>query len=185
MIRTFIAIELPESVRGMIDRFQREASGQNFRLRWVKPENIHITLKFIGDTSEEVIEQITTDIFRTPSLFNKFTIALGGTGIFPNMRRPRVYWSGIIKGVPELTQIADLVNNRCAFLSVPREERPFRAHVTLGRFKTDPTPDLMQKFISSELMVTGDLQISRMVLMKSVLRKEGPEYSILAEHDFD
>ncbi len=185
MIRTFIAIELPESVREMIDRFQREASEQNFRPHWVKPENIHITLKFIGDTSEELVEKITADIFKTPPLFSKFTIALGGTDIFPNMRRPRVYWSKIVKGVPELIQIADLVNNRCASLSVPREERPFRAHVTLGRFKTDPPPDLVQKFISPELMATGDLQISRMVFMKSVLRKEGPEYSVLAEHNFD
>ena len=184
MIRTFIAIKLPDSVKKTISVFQQDASGEGLKLRWVKPENVHVTIKFIGDISKNLADQIKEEIFSAPPLYNTFALAFGGTGVFPNLRQPRVLWAGITKGVKELTEIAEILDEKLAVLSIPRENRPFQAHVTVGRF-TKFFPDrTIQKNLSSKLLPTEDISVNKITFMKSELKREGPEYSVLAEHIF-
>ncbi len=184
MIRTFIAINLPDPVKKTISMFQHDASGDGFNVRWVKPENVHITIKFIGDIPQDLADRIKDEVFSAPPLYKSFALACGGTGVFPNLKRPRVFWAGITKGVKELTEIAEIVDDRLAALSISRENRPFRAHVTIGRFSRSPEDRAIRQFVSSELLSTEDISVNKMTFMKSELKREGPEYSVLAEHNF-
>lgn len=180
MIRTFIAIEIPSDIKEEIARFQEETASAGFQVRWVKSQNIHVTLKFIGEIPETLVHQVIKDVFEEPSLGEKFQITIGGTGVFPNIRKPRILWVGITSGENEITQLTNRLEERLALLNIPKEKRPFHPHLTLGRFKKSHRINNLGNFISSDILCAGSFTVNAVKLMKSVLKPSGAEYSDLA-----
>src|SRR6266436_7484570 len=129
-MRIFIGIDLDPEVRSRIERFLEGVEGFAPDARWMRPESLHITLKFIGEQTPEQVEAITERLRRVEG--GAFEIHLAGYGFFPNAKAPRVFWIGIHAG-PQLTELAESIDMATAELGIPREDRPFSPHLTLAR----------------------------------------------------
>lgn len=183
MIRTFIAVEIPHEIKSHIADFQRELKPENFPIRWVKPNGIHITLKFLGEISEDLVENIKTEIFEKPPVREPFEIMVSGTGVFPNNKKPRVLWTGVTNGAEELAALAGKIDNRLGDLfDIQKETRALRPHLTIGRVKKSYRIKNLERFISPDILYAGSFSVNEIVLMKSVLTPAGPEYTPLAIH---
>ena len=129
-MRIFIGIDLDPEVRARIGRFLEGVEGFAPDARWVRPESLHITLKFIGEQPPERVEAITERLRRVEG--NAFEIRAGGYGFFPTAKAPRVFWIGIHTG-PRLAELAESIDIATAELGIPREDRPYSPHLTLAR----------------------------------------------------
>jgi RNA 2',3'-cyclic 3'-phosphodiesterase len=129
-MRIFIGIDLDDEVRAMIARFLEGVRGFAPDARWVRPESLHITLKFIGEQKPEQVDAISERLRRAEG--RAMDIRLGGHGFFPTAKAPRVFWIGIQAG-PELAALATNIDAAVAELGIPREDRPFSPHLTLAR----------------------------------------------------
>lgn len=129
-MRIFVALDIPEDIRQRIERFAEGVRNFAPDARWVRPESLHVTLKFIGEKSAEEIENVRETLSSVQG--NPIDIKFGGFGFFPNPRSARVFWVGIESG-PGLSQLAKHVDEALAFLNIPKEDHPFSPHLTLAR----------------------------------------------------
>jgi RNA 2',3'-cyclic 3'-phosphodiesterase len=129
-MRIFIGIDLDPEVRERIARFLEGVEGFAPEARWVRPESLHITLKFIGEQTPEQVAAIAERLRRVES--SACEIRCGGYGFFPTARAPRVFWIGIHAG-PQLAGLAEMIDKAAAELGIPREDRPYSPHLTLAR----------------------------------------------------
>jgi RNA 2',3'-cyclic 3'-phosphodiesterase len=131
-MRIFIALDIEDGIREHIARFLEGVSGFAPEARWVRPESLHITLKFIGERSEAAVEEIRQGLggIRAGGVELQFR----GYGFFPSAKAPRVFWIGIEAG-PSLASLAAMIDERMAALGVPKEEHAFSPHLTLARGK--------------------------------------------------
>jgi 2'-5' RNA ligase len=129
-MRIFVGIDLDPEVRARISRFLEVVQGFAPDARWVRPESLHITLKFIGEQKPEQIEANTERLRRIEG--RAFEIRAGGYGFFPTAKAPRVFWIGIHAG-PQLAALAEGIDMAAAELGIAREDRPYSPHLTLAR----------------------------------------------------
>ena len=129
-MRIFIGIDLDPDVRARIARFLEGVESFAPEARWVRPESLHVTLKFIGEQKPEKVEAITERLRQIES--KAFEIRTAGYGFFPTAKAPRVFWIGIQAG-PQLAELAKSIDVATAELGVPREDRPYSPHLTLAR----------------------------------------------------
>jgi len=133
VIRAFIAVDLSSEIRQGLDEvmagFKRQLDGMP--IRWVPASNIHLTLKFLGDVSIATLEMLTKILKAEVASHHPFEISVGGSGAYPNIRRPRVIWVGL-EAPAELGAVQSGIENTMARLGYAREERPFSPHLTLG-----------------------------------------------------
>jgi 2'-5' RNA ligase len=129
-MRLFVALDIDDDIRGRIARFLDGVRGFAPDARWVRPESLHVTLKFIGEQSEEKVEQTKSKL----ETIEASTVELNfrGYGFFPGARAPRVFWVGI-DGGPKLTSLAAAVDEKLAALDIAKEEHAYNAHLTLAR----------------------------------------------------
>lgn len=174
-MRLFVALDLPAEVRGALGAFIGRLAPLCRGARWVRPESLHVTLKFIGEASEENVGRIRDALGRIPAMA-PVRMRFRGAGFFPDARRPRVFWAGIEAG-PELAALAAAVEAALEPLGIPRERREFRPHLTLARLKSDGGLAALRE----ELARAGDLEFGAATadafyLYQSLLRPSGAEY---------
>jgi 2'-5' RNA ligase len=131
-MRIFVALDIDVVIREHITRFIEGVSGFAPDARWVRPESLHVTLKFIGEKSEAAVEEIKKELGSVEA--NVVELKFRGYGFFPSAKAPRVFWVGIDAG-PELASLAAMIDERLAALGIPREEHAFSPHLTLARGK--------------------------------------------------
>ncbi|MGA9099472.1 MAG: RNA 2',3'-cyclic phosphodiesterase [Methanotrichaceae archaeon] len=175
-IRSFVAVDIPAGMRDDIARIQREIATEGLRL--VRPELVHVTLKFLGNVPEEQIERIAETLRSIRSA--PFDASLKGMGSFPG-RSIRVVWLGLEGNFPALYQA---VENALAPFGFERDKRGFSPHVTLGRVKSPSTE--VSKQISRKISQIGDVDlgsfpVDHFLLKKSTITSGGPIYEDLAE----
>lgn len=182
VIRAFIAISLTSEIHQHLDQVIKAYQNKLDRVpvRWVPAENIHLTLKFLGDVSVASLEMLTTILKNEVAGHHPFEISVGGSGAFPNNRRPRVIWVGV-EAPPELAAIQNGVENAMARLGYPREERPYSPHLTLGRVSRGATLEDIRR-ISSALEAAkvgflGAACVEEISLFRSDLKPTGAEYT--------
>jgi 2'-5' RNA ligase len=129
-MRLFVALDIENSIRDRIRLFMDGVRGFAPDVRWVRPESLHITLKFIGEKPAEAAEQIKTALSAIET--DSFPIAFQGYGFFPTQKSPRVFWIGIEAG-PQLPALAKAIDDATATLGIPKEEHAFTPHLTLAR----------------------------------------------------
>lgn len=181
-LRCFIAIEVPVEVQRAIS----EALSPLMKLsqdsvKWVKPGNIHLTLKFLGNTPEGRIDSIGEAITRATEGFGPIKGEIKGAGAFPNLRRPSVLWAGF-EFPPALMELKKRLESKLAALGFEQDDRPFSPHLTVGRVKRGarlPKRRLAVALEQLESTSFGAIDIREIVLMKSDLRPEGPVYTRL------
>lgn len=182
MIRTFLAIELPRGLLSKIEEVQGGLRSSRADVRWVSPENLHLTLKFFGNIDESQIESIVQSIEQevqeTPPIFLKAK----GMGAFPNLRNPRVIWVGFKEGKEEITSFQRKLEKEFEKIGFPREDRSFHPHLTLGRMRSSKgKEDLIKEIERYREEEFGEFQVEKIVLFKSDLRPSGPIYTPLRE----
>lgn len=173
MIRTFIAIAIPDDVKASIGSAVAELRERNHGVRWVKPEGLHITLKFLGDIPEETVAPLSTDLDVVAGASRPLSLSLAGFGAFPGVKRPRVVWIGLDGDMAELVTLTRSIDRTCAKYGIAQERRPFSGHITLGRLKT---PTMVDLGIGS---ITGMFLASEVLLYRSVLSPGGAQYTVL------
>lgn len=154
-------------------------------VRWVPPENLHLTLKFLGDTPKDKIPELQETLQKAVSQQRKFALKAVGVGCFPNAKRPRVVWVGLEGGVVELKTLAEQIENTIAPLGFPTEKRPFSPHLTIGRVKELQDHQLGQilaAFKAGEIAAWANEKVS---LMQSILQSSGAEHTVLAEFNLE
>lgn len=129
-MRLFVALDIDDGIRNRIARFLDGVRGFAPDARWVRPESLHVTLKFIGEKSEEEVEKIKVVLKTIES--SAVELIFRGYGFFPGARAPRVFWVGIEDG-PKLTSLAATVDEKLVALDIPKEEHAYNAHLTLAR----------------------------------------------------
>lgn len=181
-IRTFIAVELPPGIQNTLRQLQSNLRGLMPDVRWTKAENIHLTLKFLGDIQVSRIDAISESLRDIAHRFPPFTMNLAGVGAFPNSRKPRIIWAGIDQGAAELVDLAKQIDLSMKRIGFPREKRPFRPHLTIGRIRRLEHPVVMTE--SLERSIVGDLggfPVHQIALIKSQLDPAGSIYTTLFE----
>jgi len=149
-------------------------------LKPVERENIHMTMKFLGDVDERLLEEVKRAVSEVS--FGPFRMELVGVGAFPNLRRPRVIWAGVTSGAEETKRIYDDLESGLEGVGFRRERRRFNPHVTIARVRSGRNRDrLVEEVLSHRDDVFGGFEVDRVRLKRSVLTPRGPIYSTLAE----
>ncbi len=179
MIRAFIAVAIDaaviERIAAAIDRLKPRIPG----IRWVDPQNIHLTLKFLGNIDESGTEALGAALRSRLRLFQPFTISVKGLGVFPGPRRARVLWVGL--PCARLPPLASGVESALQPLGFALESKAFSPHLTIGRWRAkSPTPAGLSAELSNwQAHDFGASEITSVQVMQSLLRPDGPKYRAL------
>ena len=181
-IRAFVAISLPENIKKHIGVMQAEFKNAGFNMRWVRPKNIHLTLKFLGDIKKDDIDNITTAMEDGAKNVCPLSFMVKGTGVFPNVKRPRVLWAGLKGDTQVLLSLWGKLDKNLDKAGFPSENRPFKAHLTIARIKqavnTKKLVEMMEKIAKSE---SGIFTADKITLYQSRLKPSGPVYTRLKD----
>lgn len=182
LLRTFISVNLPRHIVNIQSMLQSTVHNRKANIKWIKPGNIHFTLKFIGHTPPDVIDNINDVIQHISEKHTGMEFLIKGTGCFPVESRPRVLWVGIDGHLGPLLKYVSELNSQLEKLGFPTDERDFRAHITLARIKYPPkySPDITA-YLNSQFEPLP-FEIYKVNLISSELFPNGPIYSILGSH---
>jgi len=185
-IRSFVAVELDPEVKALLAEIQRQlkAATPSGAVRWVRPESIHVTLKFLGDVPQERIGAIESALEQACAPVVPLAFAVAGAGCFPDARRPNVVWVGVEDSGGQLLALQQAVERALNPLGYPPEGRPFRPHLTLGRTNRNaPGADLRKVGEAVSGLRIGhvaQVRVAEVVLMRSDLSPAGARYTPLA-----
>jgi 2'-5' RNA ligase len=182
-VRLFIAIEIPEHIRTGFASLLKELRSLAPQVKWVRAENLHVTLKFLGETDSTKLAALQNALtaVRSPEPAN---LEFRGLGFFPNEKRPRVFWAGM-ESSPNLKSLAADIDQATHRLGFPLEERPFTPHLTLARFPLlGVPPKLLQAMNDKSRQPFGSLRTSDFHLIESKLKPTGAEYTTLQTFHF-
>ena len=181
-IRTFIAIELPEEIIASISKIQESIRSYGFKVRWVRPQNIHLTLKFLGNVRVAETEAIGRALLASVNGFAPLAMTAKGIGVFPGIKRPRVLWVGVGGQINELIQLQQALDEKLAGLGFPREKRAFKGHLTMGRVQAKIDPKrLLEAIKEYDGFESEPFVADKMILFQSELHPAGAIYTKLME----
>lgn len=184
-MRTFIAIELSQEIRDTLAQIASRLKYAGADVKWVEKDNIHLTLKFLGEISEEKAKLVAARLDTIAKETKPFEISLKDLGAFPKIDSPRVIWVGLDKGAKESTELAKKIGLALSKLGFQEEARPFAAHLTIGRVRSGLNKAaLVEKMTSCQLSAISFQLIQSIALFKSTLTPKGPIYSKLHDYHF-
>lgn len=179
-IRTFIAIKLPDDVIERLREVQTRLKREGLDIKWVRPENIHLTLKFLGDIPSADVDAVGAAIDSAAAFFGPLTLSASGLGAFPSIKRPRVLWAGVSGDLEMLLRLQARLEAGLFEIGFEKENKPFKGHLTLGRIKGKVDPEAMIDAISKHGgMTTRGFVADTLYLIKSELKPSGPVYTDL------
>lgn len=190
-MRTFIAVAPPARLKSLIvrtlegDRTPGGLPGTKAPrlegIKWVEEQNLHFTLRFLGETRDEQVEELKLELAMVGEKIAPFDLELAGPGVFPSPARPRVLWLGSEKGGRELSTLAAAVEQACRDLGWPPETKPFKSHLTVGRVRDrGPQPRVSPWLDALADFRAGSFPVTEFILYKSTLTPNGPVYQALA-----
>ncbi|MBP88544.1 MAG: RNA 2',3'-cyclic phosphodiesterase [Planctomycetaceae bacterium] len=181
-LRTFIAVAVSQDVRDRAEILLNRLSRSEINASWTKPENMHVTLKFLGDIDETLIPDLCRHVATTAESHAPFQLTFTAAGAFPSIDRPRAVWMGPGEGADEITKLqADLEENLLD-LRIPRERRRFKPHLTLGRIREGgPRAEELTTILHKNAEFDGkSCKVEQVLTLASYLEKSGPTYLVLA-----
>ncbi len=179
-IRAFIAVELPEPIKKELTELKARLRVKKYPAKWVQPENMHLTIKFLGDISTNSIPNIREVMEEAVLYVSPFKLGVSGVGVFPNMRRIQIIWAGVNGELSNLIEIQKKLDSGLEKLGFVPESRPFTAHLTLARMRDEASPgerEIAAKLIGTTQFEASDFQVDAIHLIKSELKREGPVYT--------
>jgi len=180
-IRSFIAIELPDELKLALKQLEaRLKLGEQPSVKWVDPDSIHLTLKFLGNIAIDRTGEITKVMEEAAQGISPFHLEVKDLGVFPNLKRAQVAWVGISGEVDKLGQFQQRIESNLARLGFAPESRSFTPHLTLARVRNQASSDERQRFgqlIADTKFEAGTIEVDAISLMRSQLTREGAIYS--------
>ena len=184
LIRAFIAVELPETLKKEL--YELEAQLKNTSppiVKWVDPNSIHITLKFLGEISEDSVDELTLAIEESAQGIQPFQLEVREVGAFPNLERVQVLWVGVKGELEQITQLQKNIESNTEQLGFSRESRAFSPHLTLGRVRNEARPNERQRLgkllTDTSFTALHNVNVAAVNLMKSQLTPTGPVYTCI------
>ncbi len=182
-MRLFVALEIPAVVRGNLAAVIKSLHAVWPQTRWVRPQNLHVTLKFIGEVPETKLAAIRNALAGVRSE-QPVALDFRGLGFFPNEKHPRVFWAGIDAST-NLKTLAANIDGATEKVGIPREQRPFSPHLTLARFEPPRLPEKLRAAIQENAAREfGSLRTSQFHLIESKLKPSGAEYTTVESFPF-
>jgi 2'-5' RNA ligase len=180
LLRAFVAVEIPKDVLAALETVQSDLR-RRLRARWVRPGSMHLTLKFLGDIPAGRVASVADAVQAAAGGHSGFRLSVCGLGAFPSIRRPRVIWAGFSGPAGPLVELQRSLEERLTALGFPKEQRPFRGHLTIGRFSEPVDAGRMAEVVNPyESRSFGEFAVKELVLFQSDLQPEGPVYTALA-----
>ena len=182
-MRLFVALEIPSTVRQNLATLLESFRAITKEPRWVWAENLHVTLRFLGEVAEAKVDAVKSALGEIRS-DQAVALELRGLGFFPNEKHPRVFWAGM-EASPNLKKLAGEVEGAVEKLGIPREKREFSPHLTLARFERPRLPEALRKLITdNQQREFGSLRTNEFQLIQSKLKPTGAEYTTVATFQF-
>lgn len=180
--RLFVAIDLTERTRGVVRAAQAAARDAGFAARWIEPSSAHLTLKFLGDTDHTLVAPLCATLRGIGAHHSPFSLRTGSVGAFPNERHPRVLWLGLAGDLAPLLAVQRAIDTALVPLGFPREARPFRPHLTLGRPREGgamPPIGALATAQGALGAVAVSFPVTSILLIRSELGRGGARYTTL------
>ena len=180
--RLFWAVNLPAEIKSKLTSLQSLMQGVPADVKWVEQQNLHLTVKFMGDVDRTKINDLVQAVKMAVADCGPISLELRGTGFFPHSRQPRVIWVGVRGEVDKFRRLHHLVEKSLIALGIPSESKVFSPHLTVGRVRSPKgVGDLVHNLESTqELNCFGRLDVTTIELMASELTLKGPVYSVVA-----
>jgi len=193
-IRGFIAVNLPDQMILWLSGIQKELKAFGLPVQWTRPENIHLTLKFLGEIPETDVARVCQAVESSAARFSPLELFSKGVGVFPGVKRPRVLWTGIAGRTDQLGDLQRDLDSGLNGIGFPKDDRPFTGHLTLGRFKAGRQPHTRHTEALPELLIemmkqyqpkaSAPFLADAVHVMKSDLTPAGPIYTSIATARF-
>ncbi len=179
--RIFVAVTLTPALRASVAAVRGELGAAAHRLRWVPPENLHLTLRFLGEIRPPEVMRVVRALKEAAAPAAPFAVTLAGAGAFPTARDPRVVWVGVTEGADRLVALAGALEAALRRREFPGEARPFRPHLTVARPRAgERPPDLTAALAGAAAFVAGSQRVGALAVMESTLRPSGSTYREVA-----
>jgi 2'-5' RNA ligase len=184
-MRAFIAIELPKEIRDSLARLQDKLKSTGADVKWVEPSNIHLTLKFLGEIDDKQLDKINSVLEYAAKETSSFRASISSIGAFPRISSPRVIWAGVDTGDKETKEIAKILEEKIEKLGIPKEDRAFSSHITIGRRRSglniDKLTQALKDMENEPALINLGFNVTKISLFKSTLTPKGPVYEVLKE----
>src|SRR5262245_18984155 len=180
-MRCFIAIEVPSEVRSAFVELQNVLRSAGADVAWTNPDNVHLTLKFLGEIDKKLVSKVEQVCLETITSMSPFELNVNRIGLFPNERHPRVLWVGLGGEIETLEKLQEQLDERLAGIGFEVEEKDFQPHLTVGRIRSNKNLREMLKRSDGYSLPTLSFVVEEIVLMKSDLLSSGACYSELAK----
>ena len=175
-------MKLPATVNTAIHSIQQSLAGYRFNVRWVKAENVHLTLKFIGNVDAHLIDSISDCVAEATVGITPFQLSTKGIGVFPKIKRARIIWAGLSGQMAVLNELQNAIDIKLAGIGFPREKRKFKGHLTLGRSKgVIDAANLARAIEEFKDFQSKTFMVDRVTLFRSDLNPSGAVYTELRE----
>lgn len=179
-IRAFLAVEIDAALRAKLAAIQDKLAAAGGHVSWVKPRNIHATLVFLGDLFPEMVAAVAAAMQRAAAGLKPIEVEIRGLGFFGSPRFPRIVWAGVAGGREALIELQGKIISALLTAGMKPDQEPFNPHLTIGRVRSKRNAGaLVQAVEANQDESFGRLVVRRVVLMKSVLNPQGPEYFLL------
>jgi 2'-5' RNA ligase len=184
-VRTFVAVEAPPEVRSQATELIHRLKSVDARVKWVEPQNLHWTLKFLGNVEMVEIPDVCSAVEEAMRSLPAFDLEARGAGAFPNLRNPRTIWLGVGEGAEEMVDLHQAVERSLAKLGFREEGRRFRPHITVGRVREGGGPvHELTELLEANADFEGRIStVFNVTVFSSQLGREGPQYEALAHID--
>ena len=177
-VRTFVAVLIAEDLKQKIGQVQEQLKKLAPDVKWVARENLHVTLKFLGNVREDDVPAVCAAVDEAARAHSPFEMSISGLGAFPNPARARVVWTGIEAGYHQMRELAESVDANLVELGFEREKRPFKSHITIGRVKASRFLGKLAEGIGEvDASNLGAQRVTSVSVMQSELLRDGPVYS--------
>jgi len=179
-MRLFVALELDEAVRARLNRVQTGLQRLGSDVRWIPRDQLHVTLKFLGEVNDRDVSGVSAAVRFAAGRHSPFSFDVAGCGCFPPAGPVRIVWVGVGEGADPLVQVARSVDDELSKLGFPKENRPFSAHVTVGRVKEDRSGGRIRQAVQAARCEPAGQDATSVTLMSSVLSRTGPTYAAVS-----
>lgn len=179
--RTFVAVEVNAEVRARAERLIGKLKAGQAKVNWTRPENLHLTLQFLGDTPDTKIPEVCRAVADAAGAAVPFSMTLKAAGAFPRPERPRTVWVGVEEGSDQLRALQADIEGRLLDLGFPRERRRYTPHLTIGRVREGGAAQAMLAELLQQhaKFAGGSTRVDQVLVMASFLDSDGPTYQVL------
>jgi len=184
-MRLFIAFELSAEVKRQLREFENQITLDGAKLRWLKEEQLHVTIKFLGEVGDEQLSDVKNVLQPLAREASPFSVTVLGSGVFPARGPVRIIWAGVDDAEERILPLQQIVERECEKTGFKREERPFRPHITLARVKDDRTRGALRKRVEAAPIEAREQLIDAVTLFQSKLSANGSEYSVVEKVEFN